>query len=191
MHAPILIAVLALRLLPARGASSAQGTMRVYRPPMVRCQAKDHPDCWHECEQGTCVAFFERETHMCFRGCNGALLGAGLVASVARFGWDARTSAEVRDISFAHIALAVQQVRALGRASDEVGLPEPIEKLLTTIEHVTRPSAAPPVWMWAGAVDAPHTTFAWSFGPIAHALEAILNAVGGAEPQAPPRRTAR
>lgn len=94
---------------------------------MARCQSPDHPDCWHDCDDGPCVAIYEVETQLCIRGCNGRLVGIGLVSAVSRAGWGARTTAELLDVSARDLELAAEDIRLLATlppaASPYKGIP--------------------------------------------------------------------
>ena len=89
----------------------------------MKCQAPGHPDCSHQCDKGECVAFYEPETGMCIKGCDGELLSVGVVTTIERSGWLFRSNGEVSGIQGFHLIVLSRLVQASTRRRGLKGAP--------------------------------------------------------------------
>lgn len=62
---------------------------------MPQCTSKDHPDCRHECPGPGCFAIYEKETQLCYRGCDEASLSGYISFVWRKVGWRAITTADL------------------------------------------------------------------------------------------------
>jgi hypothetical protein len=146
---------------------------------MSRCQAPGHPDCWHECDNGTCVAFYEPETQLCISGCDEQLLSVGFVAAISRRGWNVNTTAEASGIGLLGLHSAARSVQAMAsqRQIDTAALGRPSQN----IDRLTR-AIVSRIESFHGRSrlvfpKAPQLTLRWQLMPIDDSLSLIFDAL--------------
>jgi hypothetical protein len=137
-----------------------------------RCKAPDHPDCWHECSEGVCVAFYEPETQLCITGCSPDLLTVGFVSAINRSGWSAITTADIRGLFPESLAGTARTVRAMASQEGAYGKADPeIATIARLIEEQTgrRRSVFPKLPLPKSRIDV-----AWQNSTLVQALRTML-----------------
>ena len=136
--------------------------------------------CWHECPGETCVAFYEPETGLCYRGCEGELLAVGLIAAITLVGWQVlETTAQVKGISAWSLLYALRQLRALA-----INVPHPPRQRARPerVQEVVIAASRAIELLEAQVLSRPQRlrpklSFEWGMTSVAGALQVMLGSI--------------